>query len=230
MKTNQDNENAVPEKSSPRWTRRRFAFWVGLGIFSLGERLNAQGFDHLAAATMKLAGPSNKQEDDRPEHWSVEENSDWRWFCRETMVDGKWKRSGITTPISKHTGRRYSGRTGYLDDSLVPENIRKSVEANSAVVIDETVAVEYDPDGPEPGQPTEDRRARHGRPPSEWLRSLEAEELRIWLKTIRVPETGVSGMTFWTHLTRDHSFDPEKIEGLDEFEQERLHSAAHYGY
>jgi hypothetical protein len=37
-------------------------------------------------------------------------------------------------------------------------------------------------------------------------------------------------MTYWTHLTRDHFFDPEKIEGLTEAEQAKLHAAAHDGY
>ncbi len=82
----------------------------------------------------------------------------------------------------------------------------------------------------DPGQVSSSRRARHGRPPSRWLRSLHADELRIWLKTIEVPEVGVSGMTFWQHLTRDHSFDPDHIEGLTEPEQAKLHAAAHYGY
>ena len=74
------------------------------------------------------------------------------------------------------------------------------------------------------------RRARHGRSPSKWLRSLRADEISIWLKTIDVPEAGVSGMTYWEHLTRDHSFDAEKIEGLTDEEQAKLHAAAHYGY
>ena len=59
---------------------------------------------------------------------------------------------------------------------------------------------------------------------------VHADELRIWLGTIDPPEAGVSGMTYWTHLTRDHSFDPLKIEGLAEPEQAKLHAAAHYGY
>jgi len=58
--------------------------------------------------------------------------------------------------------------------------------------------------------PTSDRRSRHGRPPSKWLRSLSADEIRIWLKTVRVPEAGVSGMTYWEHLTRDHMFHAER--------------------
>ena len=76
--------------------------------------------------------------------------------------------------------------------------------------------------------PANTRRARHGRPPSRWLRSLNADEIRIWLATIEVPEAGVSGMTFWEHLTRDHSFDAEKIEGLTIDEQAKLHAAAHH--
>ncbi len=74
------------------------------------------------------------------------------------------------------------------------------------------------------------RRARHGRPPSRWLRSLRADELRTWLKTIDVPEAGVEGMTYWEHLTRDHFFDPQRIAGLNKAEQARLHAAAHFGY
>ena len=74
------------------------------------------------------------------------------------------------------------------------------------------------------------RRARHGRPPSRWLRSLNADELHIWLQSIDVPEAGVEGMTYWTHLTRDHSFDPARIEGLQIDDQAKLHAAAHYGY
>lgn len=81
-----------------------------------------------------------------------------------------------------------------------------------------------------PGEPHPNRLARHGRPPSQWLRSLEADELRVWLKTIEVNEAGVSGMTYWVHLTRDHYFDPVKIEGLTIDEQSLLHAAAHAGY
>jgi hypothetical protein len=107
---------------------------------------------------------------------------------------------------------------------LVPEELRFS-EQRSEVDDEEAHGVE-----PAPHLPDPTRRARHGRPPSRWLRSLNAEEIRIWLKTIDVPEAGVSGMTYWTHLTRDHSFDPNKIDGLTEDEQAELHAAAHYGY
>jgi hypothetical protein len=37
-------------------------------------------------------------------------------------------------------------------------------------------------------------------------------------------------MTYFEHLTRDHSFDPEKIEGLTDEELAKLHGAAHFGY
>ena len=75
-----------------------------------------------------------------------------------------------------------------------------------------------------------ERRARDGRPPSKWLRSLNADELRVWMKTIKVPEVGVDGMTFFTHLTRDHSFEEKRIQGLTVAEQAKLHAAAHFGY
>lgn len=214
-------------------SRRRFAFWVGLGLFSLGERLRANAFDDLAAATMRHTEPSqpkSKSKDDAksPEHWTAAENRTWRWFERENMIDGEWKLTGITTPVHKRTGERYEGRDGYLDESLVPPEVRKGswpqrVEANYGEEVDDA------PEG-EPGKVSAARRARHGRPPSKWLRSLNADELRIWMTKIEVPEAGVSGMTFWTHLTRDHSFDPERIEGLTIDEQAKLHAAAHYGY
>ncbi len=45
---------------------------------------------------------------------------------------------------------------------------------------------------------------------------MELEELREWLAKIEVFEAGVQGMTFWTHLTRDHMFRPPLIKGLTE--------------
>ena len=208
-------------------TRRKFAFWVGFGAFSLAERLNAQSLDQLAAFAMKLAPPVlPPNQDGPPEHWRPAENSTWRWFERETYVDGRWKVTGRTTPIHKVTGDAFTGRTGYLSEDLVPERVRQGTLSESSASAD---APEDDNSSTE-GSVSAVRRARHGRPPSKWLRSLEADELRTWLKSIDVPETGVSGMTFWTHLTRDHFFDPAKLEGLTEDEQAKLHSAAHYGY
>jgi hypothetical protein len=80
------------------------------------------------------------------------------------------------------------------------------------------------------GQVSMERRSQDGRPPSEWLRSMDADELRAWLANIEVTEARVHGMTFWTHLTRDHMFQPLLIKGLTELEQAKLHAAAHFGY
>ncbi len=224
--------------------RRRFVFWVGFGLFSLGEKLRAGGLDKLAAATMRLAEPETATElPIEAEHWIAAGNRSWSWFERENLVDGKWKLTGITTPIHKQTLERYTGTTGYLDDSLVPAELRlgeqQASESTSTVrrggkahFAPKAPKIEPVPEIIEPARHTPDpiRRARHGRPPSKWLRSLNADEIRTWLKTIEVPEAGVSGMTYWDHLTRDHSFDPAKIKGLTEDEQARLHAAAHYGY
>jgi hypothetical protein len=207
--------------TSGRTTRRRFAFWVGLGLFTLGERLNAKGFDTLAAAAMRASESRGARE--IPVHWTARENNTWRWFEREHLIDGHWRVTGITTPVHKETGKRHVAE-GYLDESLVPEAMRKG-EPTAELAEASDAPFEHDW-----GQPSAMRRARHGRPPSRWLRSLYADELRTWLKTIDVPEAGVEGMTFWEHLTRDHSFDPARIQGLDEADLAKLHAAAHYGY
>jgi hypothetical protein len=206
-------------------TRRRFAFWVGFGLFSLGESLRADVLDSLAAASMRAAEPKTPKDPlATPEHWTAAENNTWRWFEREHLVDGQWKLTGITTPVRKQSGERHTGHTGYLDDALVPDAVRRGEQRDSTDA-GAITAVEDDP-----GQPNVMRRARHGRPPSRWLRSLNADELRIWMKKIDVPPAGVSGMTFWEHLTHDHSFDPNRIAGLSIDEQAKLHAAAHFGY
>jgi hypothetical protein len=211
-------------------TRRQFAFWFSFGLFSLAEKLRAEGLDQLAAATMRATEPKTTgtaaSADDitsSAEHWAVNENRTWRWFERENYVNGKWKLTGITTPINRQTGERYTEKTGYLDDSLVPEEMRLG---------DAKVEGEYSdsPSEQDHGKASPARRARHGRPPSKWLRSLNADELRIWLKTIDVPEADVEGMTFFEHLTRDHYFNANRISGLKNPEQAKLHAAAHFGY
>jgi hypothetical protein len=216
----------MSENRSPfTFTRRRFAFWVGLGLFSLGEKFGVGGFDSLAAAAMRATEPAEAIDETRtPEHWTAAENNNWRWFERENLVNGQWVLTGITLPVNKQTGEPHPVKTGYLDESLVPEAVRLGKVVEDGAVAEK---VNFEADH---GRPSPSRRARHGRPPSRWLRSLTAEELRIWLPKIDVPEAGVSGMTYWTHLTRDHSFDPKKIDGLTEPEQAKLHAAAHYGY
>jgi len=204
--------------------RRQFAFWIGAGLFSLGERLGAQSLDRLAAMAMVCTEHAvDGQVCVEQVRWSYRQDHKWRWFERETLVDGQWQLTGRTTPINRHTGEAYTGRTGYLDESLVPDEVRFG-NTKPRHALDEFA------DEDDYGEASATRRARQGRPPSRWLRSLYAEELRLWLPTIEVPEVGVSGMTVWTHLTRDHSFDAKRIEGLTEAELAKLHAAAHYGY
>ncbi|TWT30325.1 hypothetical protein KOR34_48830 [Posidoniimonas corsicana] len=214
--------------------RRRFAFWVGMGLFGLSEKLRADGLDQLAALAMRATEPKPTPADPTAaadavpaEHWTLGEDSHWRWFEREELIDGEWRVTGITTPVKKMTGERYTEKTGYLPDELVPVEVRRGKQT----AMDDSEPIPEPDDPPsEPGEPLAVRRARHGRPPSKWLRSLNAEELRTWMATVEIPEAGVSGMTFWNHLTRDHGFGPKKIEGLNEEEQAKLHAAAHYGY
>lgn len=227
--------------------RRHFAFWFSFGLFTLADRLKVYGLDELAAAMMRDGATPVKT---LPTHWRVADNGVWRWFERETFVDGEWKLSGITTPIRMETGELAPAQEGYLDDEIVPAEVRRrkpTLKAEEALtakdeslkadeVADPAASSTVDAAAPKPSddfdehEPSEKRRARHGRPPSKWLRSLHADELRIWLKKIDVPEADVVGMTYWEHLTRDHSFDPVHIEGLEIDEQAKLHAAAHFGY
>jgi hypothetical protein len=200
-------------------TRRTFAFWVGFGLFSIGERLRAQQLDTLAAKVMRTAPPKPKARTVGAVHWTADEDGTWRWYERESWIDGDWIQTGTTTPIHKETGERKADRGGYLDDSLLPAEMRPHAPPTDDGVSDVRQQL-----------PTAQRRGRHGRPPSKWLRSLEADELRIWLTTIETHEAGVSGMTYFEHLTRDHSFDAAKITGLTEDELAKLHGAAHFGY
>lgn len=244
------------DESLFRLTRRRCAFWLGMGLFGLAERLHAAPLDDLAAALMRrtdsaragrtatsteltLADPTETAAVAQStttaspvEHWVATGNRSWRWYERETLTDGRWKVTGITTPVHRATGERYTGHVGYLDDNLVPAELRSSDGMGKLhVVKKEPLDTSTDDDSEQShGKPDLRRRARHGRPPSKWLRSLNADELRVWLKTIDPPEAGVSGMTFFEHLTRDHSFEATRITGLTIDEQAKLHAAAHYGY
>lgn len=237
--------------------RRRFTFWVGFGLFTLSEKLRVSGLDSLAAAAMRrtetasteAAGAIAKRTG--AEHWTVAGNENWHWFERENLIKGEWVLTGTTTPVNKKTGVRKPENRGFLDDSLVPQEVRASLKEGIDLVGHQAPADEQrkvaqadhqESGAPQthehvdslvdldPQLPTEKARARHGRPPSKWLRSLRADELRVWLRTVEVPEAGVSGMTVWTHLTRDHMFAEDHLEGLTEKEQFKLHAAAHYGY
>lgn len=163
------------------------------------------------------------------ERWTNAENESWRWYERESLIQGQWMLTGITTPVNRVTGERLEHVPGYLDESIVPIESRRvdsRIPESPPVVLRSEV-----PLGTESyGQVSLERRAQDGRPPSEWLRSLEVEELREWLSKVEVTEADVMGMTFWTHLTRDHFFRPLLIKGLTEVEQAKLHAAAHFGY
>jgi hypothetical protein len=217
-------------------TRRRFAFWLGFGLFSLADALHWDVLDAWAAAAMDGADPQpTGAKPALPEHWTVGGDESWQWFDRENFINGQWVHTGTTTPIDKKTGERKAEKGGYLNDRLVPAEMRLQAKEQGAPVAADARAVDAKAAGDAPKKPprhlpTATRRSRHGRPPSKWLRSLNADELRIWLKTIEAPEAGVSGMTYWEHLTRDHMFDPLKIKGLAEPEQAKLHAAAHFGY
>lgn len=232
--------------------RRRFTFWLGFGLFSLSEKFRVSGLDSLAAAAMRRTEVAKDAAvRSGAEHWTVGGSKEWAWFERENLVQGEWVLTGTTTPVNKKTGERKPENIGYIDDSLVPADVRASVDKGIGLVgheapadaKSEVVQAAHEEAGDEhaahehehvvdldPQLPTAEVRARHGRPPSKWLRSLHADEISIWLKTIRVPEAGVSGMTVWTHLTRDHFFAADHIKGLTEPEQFKLHAAAHYGY
>jgi hypothetical protein len=228
-------------------TRRRFAFWVGFGLFSLSEKFRAGTLDTLAAATMRRSETAKSVARSGGEHWAVGGDKKWWWFERENFVNGDWWLTGITTPVSKETGERKAENIGYIDDSLVPEDVRSSEATKVALVSfqqpagEQTAGVEHADHEHEHAHespkvdldkqlPSAKVRGRHGRPPSKWLRSLNADELRIWLKTVKTPDAGVSGMTVFMHLTRDHAFDEKNVEDLTEKEQNKLHAAAHFGY
>ena len=226
-------------------TRRRFAFWIGMGLFGAAERLGAAELDSLAATLMDAA--DGLAEDlpalrptietapaEMPVHWQATHNRTWRWVQREEYVDGKWHLTGMTTPLRRDTGKAIEDAAGYLDESVVPEAYRRAnqdlIDVNGEPLFtseDEGVSATENQPGPEASS---HRRARHGRPPSRWLRTLNAAELSVWLATVTPPEAGVDGMTFEEHLTRDHLFEADRIAGLTEAELEKLHAAAHHGY
>ena len=209
-------------------TRRRFVFWVGFGLFGLAAKLRFDGLDNWAAAMMRATEPPTPTgvmatQAATPVHWTVAGDKNWQWVEREQFIAGQWKLTGTTAPVHQQSGQRKLDGMDYLDDSFVPPEMRfVHAHRNDSAVKRMLDFANH--------QPNAARKGRHGRPPSKWLRSLYADEIRIWLRSIEVPQAGVSGMTVWTHLTRDHSFDPLRIAGLTEPEQFKLHAAAHYGY
>lgn len=117
------------------------------------------------------------------------ENTGWRWHERENLRDGKWIRTGVTTPVNKHTGKLYREKPGYLDKGNAPETLRLASQTRVVQLLAKLALAQVD----------EKRKSREGRPPSQWLRSLKDDELSIWLKTTDIPEVSASGMTFLMH-------------------------------
>jgi hypothetical protein len=216
-------------------TRRSFSTWLAASGFVLTTSHRASAQDSIESEQFLPFAETRRPSDlvavdsKTQERWTAAENESWLWYERESLVNGQWRLTGITTPVHRVTGECVEAVPGYLDESLVPIEYRRvdlgRHEGHPTVVGSEP------PLGPESyGHVSLERRAQDGRPPSEWLRSMEVEELREWLSKIEVSEAGVHGMTFWTHLTRDHMFRPLLIKGLTEVEQAKLHAAAHFGY
>ena len=155
------------------------------------------------------------------------------WLATSGLVLTTSRRELAQDSIASEQVHRVTGKSfevpGYLDESMVPieySHIDHEMHVGNATVVRSEPSL-----GSESyGLVSPERRAQDGRPPSEWLRSMDAEELREWLANIEVSEATVQGMTFWTHLTRDHLFRPLLIKGLTEAEQAKLHAAAHFGY
>lgn len=204
-----------------------------MGLFSLAEAVRSETLDALAAGLMDRtdtpATPPARAETAKPqrktaEHWSSRHNPGWRWYERESLIDGEWVLTGVTVPLNTETGEPLESVEGYLDESAAPESVRTGYRGKRFDAPGSGLA------NAEFRTPDPERRARHGLPPSKWLRSLRAAELAIWLKTIDAPPADVAGMSFFEHLTNDHRFDAEKIEGLAQSDLAKLHAAAHFGY
>ena len=219
--------------------RRQFACGLS-AVFALRRvamsKTGAEADGHWAAFAPQADPPARVPPQVASERWILRENPHWRWFERQNWADRQWRRTGITTPVNKMSGQRAGSRDGYLSEQLAPiEALQDLSSLAGDGELPNRFHYHWTP-GAALANPFPDREAdlearqRHGRPPTDWLRSLETRQLRVWLRTIDVPEAGVAGMTFWTHLTRDHLFDERKIAGLTLDEQAMLHAAAHFGY
>ncbi len=221
-------------------TRRSFSTWLAASGFVLTAARAAFAEDSIESKSFfpfgETSNPHTFVADDLNSQvrWRAAENESWQWYERESLLQGEWRLTGITTPVHRETGECLEALPGYLDESLVPNEYRRIEhrlqEGATVVVYSEPTHGSGSVDAESFGHVSLERRAQDGRPPSEWLRSMEVEELRDWLAKIEVSEAGVHGMTFWTHLTRDHMFRPLLIKGLTEPEQAKLHAAAHFGY
>ncbi|QDS94008.1 hypothetical protein FF011L_27850 [Roseimaritima multifibrata] len=165
------------------------------------------------------------------EHWTPEEEGEWKWYRLERFLDEEWQTVGISLPKHRESGEAFEPSDGYVSPEKIPTHVieNKIPKLPSHLLIDMEPS-QYDPEKASERTPDPIIQGRDGKPPSEWLLSLTAEELRDWLQKAESPGAAVRGMTCWVHLVRDHGFDPRRIEGLSPDEFTLLHSAAHYGY
>lgn len=220
--------------------RRDFSRLIGLGLAGAATPVGARSllglpgadFDAAIEGVAKLSTEADerlaKASQDRQvlTHWRAAQNNTWRWFEKSEFIARKWRLTGMTLPVNRQTGHRISGRdcADYLVDSQVPAAVIDAATAGSigVCVVEKGAAA-----GP---QATAERRAADGRPASLWLSNLDCDQLHLWLASFKPPEAGVSGMTYFEHLTRDHGFQASAIACLTEAEQAKLHGATHYGY
>lgn len=225
---------------SKRWTRRSFAAGLGTAWLGLarGSRVAAQdvldwsmlsSIEGDLGESITATSYTDRTYSSEHERWTAAEDAPWVWFERESVDNGVWVLSGITTPWNQQTGERLTNVPGYLDETLVPSDLRNAHRVGRPHA-NQPIHPDAPTDATTFGEVSFERQARDGRPPSDWLLSMDTEELRDWLSTVEIPEAGVHGMTFWSHLTRDHFFRPLLIKGLTEVEQAKLHAAAHHGY
>jgi hypothetical protein len=179
--------------------RRQFFYWLGAGLFGIGETLGIDAFDRMAAAA--------------------------------TILSRRNGSSGSGSSSSSGAGQRSAFNTGKAIDQSSNNTSYQQNYSNNFNMVPSGPIIDDDVDDPTNHGKTEPKRlARQGRPPSRWLRSLDAEELRKWLKTVNPAATGVNGMSYASHLIHHHLFVAEKIAGLTVDEQAKLHAAAHAGY
>jgi len=210
--------------------RRQFVAALGLGLVSART---GSGDDEISFASHPffVEWQELARQGQIFEHWTPEDDGKWSWYRAERYVDGDWKSHAISLPVNRKTGELHQPADGYVGlDNIPPYVLTGDLPQLPDSIKRQMAPSQFDPTEAMMRLPHPEVQMRDGKPPSEWLRSLYADELRTWLKTIDITEATVSGMTFWVHLVRDHSFDPRRIEGLNEREFLQLHSAAHFGY
>src|SRR3989304_4864905 len=119
--------------------RRRFVFWLGFGMFSVGAKLRIDCLDEWAAAAMRstdvpaapATSPTAAADPATPIHWIATGDQHWQWYEREHFVDGRWQLPGTTAPGHRKTGKRKADRPDYLDDTQVPADVRHAAKTES---------------------------------------------------------------------------------------------------